>query len=106
MVTSNALTPAFRQGTVNQLNDSAALSGGWLPTGSLTFRLYDPSQTTCARTPAYVFTAAVTGAGTYVTTPGFAATSRGIWRWTVEYSGDGSNTALVTSCGSQPVRVR
>ena len=111
-VTVNKATPRLqataspgsgRVGAV--LNANATLSAGWQPTGSVTFRLYDPSQTTCVGGPAYEFTANVNGAGTYSTVGGFAAALRGNWRWTVEYSGDANNNAVLTGCNATRVRI-
>jgi hypothetical protein len=87
------------------LNANVTLSGGWQPTGTVTFRLYDPSQTTCTGGPAYEFTATVNGAGTYSTVGGFAAALRGNWRWTVEYSGDANNNSVLTGCNATGVRI-
>jgi hypothetical protein len=45
------------------------------------------------------------GAGTYTTGAGFTANVRGIWRWTVEYSGDDNNSARTTACNGARVRI-
>src|SRR5262249_56432928 len=37
-------------GSGNRLNDSATLSGGFNPTGTITFTLFDPSNTAVYRT--------------------------------------------------------
>ncbi len=91
-----------------KLNDSATLSGGQDPGGSVTFYLFSPSQT-CSAWPAnssdYSFTqtVSVSGDGTYGTTGGFTPTSAGTWEWLAVYSGDANNGTSNSSCGSEPV---
>jgi hypothetical protein len=72
--------------------DSAALSfsGGYgTPGGSITFRLYGPSDPTYS-TPLDEQVVAVSGAGTYSTPVGFdpSATGFGVYTWIATYSGD------------------
>jgi hypothetical protein len=82
-------------------NDDATISGGFgTPGGSVTFNLFDPSDATCAGTPAYTQTVSVSGNGTYSTTnTTFLASDEGTWRWQVSYSGDGNNEAAESACG-------
>ena len=87
------------------LNDSATLSGGFNPTGTITFNLYDPDQPACAGTPRHTETVAVTGNGTYSTTAGFAADKVGTWRWVATYSGDSGNNAVTGGCDDEQVTV-
>jgi uncharacterized repeat protein (TIGR01451 family) len=87
------------------LNDSATLSGGFSPTGTITFNLYDPDQPACTGTPRYTETVAVTGNGTYSTTGGFAADKVGTWRWVAAYSGDSGNNAVAGGCDDEQVTV-
>ncbi len=77
--------------------DSATLSAGAIPTGSLTFRLYGPDDRTCVRAPLLTLTRAVAGNGTYTTGP-IAPVPPGIFRWVVGYSGDANNVARSTFC--------
>ncbi len=82
-------------------NDDATISGGFgTPGGTVTFNLFDPSDATCAGTPAYTQTVSVSGNGTYSTTnTTFLASDEGTWRWQVSYSGDGNNEAAESACG-------
>ena len=74
-------------GTV--LTDQATLSGGFNPTGSITFRLYGPNDTNCTGTPVFTSNAiAVNGNGSYTSAPGYAPTAPGVYRWIASYSGD------------------
>ncbi len=85
-------------GTV--LNDTATLSGGSSPTGSVTFKLFPPSDATCAGTAAYTFTDAT---APYATTPGFTSDAAGTWHWTADYAGDANNNPASSGCAAEPV---
>jgi hypothetical protein len=88
-----------------RLNDSSTLSGGYNPTGSITFKLYPPGNTACTGTPAYQQVVTVNGNGTYSTTPGFVSNAVGTWRWTASYSGDANNTPAVSGCNAELVQI-
>ena len=90
-------------GTV--LNDSATLSGGNSPTGTITFNLYAPGDTSCQGTVQYTQGVTVSGNGTYSTTPGFTSTTAGTYNWTATYSGDTYNNSATSSCGSEQVTI-
>jgi hypothetical protein len=94
-------------GIVNSviLNDSAKLSGGYAPGGTITFKLYSPSQTCGTGTPAFTQTVKVSGNGTYVTANKVAAGVSGTWNWTAAYSGDANNAAASSGCGKEKVTV-
>jgi hypothetical protein len=81
-------------------NDSFTLTGGFNATGNVTFSLYDPSDATCAGTPAYTETVALSGfssAATSNTT--FIASDEGTWKWKVVYVGDTNNEGVTLACG-------
>ena len=46
--------------------DTATLSTGINPTGTITFRLYEPADPTCAGTPVFTTSTAVSGGGFYM----------------------------------------
>jgi hypothetical protein len=78
------------------IHDTATLSGGSSPTGTITFALYAASDTTCSTVLA-TGTVAVSGAGNYDSpevTPGDA----GSYQWVASYSGDAGNTSAATTC--------
>ncbi|HUA59585.1 MAG TPA: Ig-like domain-containing protein [Verrucomicrobiae bacterium] len=79
------------------LSDSAVLSGGYNPTGTITFQLFNPGS-------ALVDTeiVSVSGNGTYSTPTGFVSTSPGAYQWQASYSGDGGNLAVGTPLGEEP----
>ena len=82
-------------------NDSATLSGATANAeGSITFKLFSPSDATCAGTPALEQAVNVSGNATYSTTnTTFVASAEGTWRWLVTYSGDGNNEGFTIACG-------
>jgi hypothetical protein len=84
-------------------NDSMTLSGGFNPSGSITFNLYAPTDATCSGTPALTQTVTVaSGDGVYSTTnTTFVASTEGTWRWASSYSGDASNKPATSTCGTE-----
>jgi hypothetical protein len=87
-------------GTV--LNDTATLSGGNSPTGTVTFKLFPPSDSTCSGTP--VFTEA-DASSPYATTTGYTSIVAGTYRWTADYAGDSNNNAVSSGCQDEQVVV-
>jgi uncharacterized repeat protein (TIGR01451 family) len=73
------------------LSDSATISGGDSPTGTVTFSLTAPDGTT-SQVGSGVN---VTGDGTYVPSTTVLATEVGAYSWHVTYSGDGLNNGAV-----------
>jgi hypothetical protein len=86
------------------LRDSATLSGGSTPTGTITFTLYSPSNTAVDTE-----TVTVNGAGTYTTPAGYTmpttGTVTGTYQWVAAYSGDAVNAPATTAVGDEPVVV-
>ena len=81
------------------LSDTARLSGGDDPTGTLTFALYGPHDRSCTRTPAFTSTSGVIGNG-YYRSGSFTPSQAGTYRWVITYSGDNNNQpAGPTGCG-------
>jgi hypothetical protein len=81
------------------VNDTATLSAGNNPTGSITFTLFGPNDTACTATPAFSSVVSVTGNGSYSSGP-FTTASPGTYRWTAGYGGDAGNSAVVSGCGA------
>jgi hypothetical protein len=77
--------------------DTATLSSGAAPTGTLVYKVYGPDNMTCAGSPALIASQPVVGNGTYVSVV-FTAVLAGTYRWTVNYSGDVNNLAASTVC--------
>lgn len=100
-------TPNPTTGTVGvTLNDSATLSGGYSPTGTISFRLFSPTDATCSGTPAFTNTINVlSGNGNYNTSAGFVTNSAGTWRWIASYSGDANNNTASGGCNDEQVTI-
>jgi uncharacterized repeat protein (TIGR01451 family)/choice-of-anchor A domain-containing protein len=89
-------------GSGNTLTDSAMLSGGFNPTGTITFSLFNPSNTAV-----YTDVVTVNGNGTYNTSMGsnpggYLPTVAGTYQWVVTYSGDANNNGASSPLGSEP----
>ena len=81
----------------NTITDQATLSGGFSPSGEIVFRAYGPGDASCG-TSAYEATLPVSNNGPY--SPAGFAPGPGVYRWTVEYKGDGNNEAAVLGCNA------
>ncbi|MGA2211619.1 MAG: hypothetical protein ABSH30_18555, partial [Acidimicrobiales bacterium] len=93
---SETPTPATGiQGT--SFADKVTVSGGSGPTGTLTFNLFGPAQSTCSGTPQATVTTTVHGDGTY-TSPGVYLSTVGNYWWVASYGGDGNNNGSATAC--------
>jgi hypothetical protein len=93
-ISTNASSPIALGG---QISDSATLSGGSLPTGSVTFTAYGPDDATCSSTPANVTTVGISGNGT-VSSTAFAPSAPGTYRFVASYSGDSHNEGVAGAC--------
>jgi hypothetical protein len=86
------------------LSDSAKLASGASPTGTITFRLYDPRGHVV-----YTDHVTVSGNGSYTTAAGdhpggFIAVIAGTYQWVAAYSGDSINKAVSTRKADEPER--
>jgi hypothetical protein len=81
------------------ITDSATLTGGFEAGGQLVFRVFGPNDQTCSTSPKYQETVDVDGDGSY-SPPGFKPAVAGLYRWTVEYGGDGNNQLAGLPCGT------
>ena len=79
--------------TSTVLKDTATLSGGDIPTGTITFTLYNPSGTLVNTE-----TVTVNGDSSYTTPNGYTlptkSTVTGTYQWDAKYSGDGNNNSV------------
>ncbi|MEO6748290.1 MAG: hypothetical protein ABI294_01730, partial [Casimicrobiaceae bacterium] len=80
----------------NAIFDTATLSGGLVPTGTLTFSLYAPGDTTCS-TLLSTSTVAVNGDGSYPSSA-FITLAPGTYLWRAVYSGDTNNAGVAGLC--------
>ena len=79
------------------ISDTATLSNGTLPTGTITFSLYGPDNATCTGVAIFTSAKTVNGNGDYVS-DSFTTTAAGTYRWIAAYSGDGDNAAVSGAC--------
>jgi len=92
-------TQATAAATLGQsISDTATLTTGGSPTGTMTFKLYGPADATCASAPIFTSVVGVNGDGTYASQP-FTPTSVGSYHWVASYSGDTNNNAATGACG-------
>ena len=84
------------------IRDTAVLSRGSSPTGTITFSLYSASDTTCS-TVLDAVTAVVNGDGSYVSPPVTPASS-GSYQWVATYGGDVNNPSVSASCNNPAER--
>jgi Bacterial Ig-like domain (group 3) len=95
-IVTHASGPVVVGGNVT---DTATLSGGVSPTGTITFTLFGPGDATCTGTPVLTSTKAVSsGNGDYTSDP-FSTVATGSYNWVAAYSGDANNAATATNCG-------
>jgi PEP-CTERM motif len=80
------------------LTDIATVSGGYNPTGTITFTLTSPSDSVVDTE-----TVTVDGNGIYATPVGFTTSSAGQYQWEAAYTGDGNNLTEIASL--EPVSV-
>ena len=69
-----------------KLTDTASLTGGYSPAGTITFTLTGPGNTVVDTE-----TVAVTGDSTYTTPSGYLPTAVGTYTWSASYGGDSNN---------------
>jgi hypothetical protein len=96
-ISTTAATPVPAGGNVS---DTATVSGGWYPGGSVTFQMFAPGDPTCA-TPIATETGPVSGGS--ASSGNVAAGGAGTYNWVATYSGDPNNNPVTSPCGSEPV---
>ncbi|HEY5195740.1 MAG TPA: hypothetical protein VIJ51_01800, partial [Solirubrobacteraceae bacterium] len=79
------------------ISDTATLTGGSSPTGTIQFQIFGPDDTTCGKAPIFSSVVAVAGNGTYTASP-FTVLAPGTYRFEASYSGDPSNAAIPATC--------
>src|SRR3954469_18743239 len=79
------------------MHDTATLSGGVNPTGTISFKLYGPDDANCTGPVISTSSRNVTANGVY-TSDNFTPTAGGTYRWIANYSGDANNAATTNGC--------
>jgi hypothetical protein len=83
-------------------SDSATISGGSNPGGSVTFQLFAPGDTAC-QTP--IASQDATLAAGIASSGSVGVGGPGTYNWVATYNGDAANNAVTSPCGSEPVIV-
>ncbi len=78
------------------VNDSIVLTGGYKPTGTVTFRLYGPGDPNCTGAPVFTSTVGVT---TPTVSGAYRPTAAGTYHWVATYNGDPANNGSSGACG-------
>ena len=110
--TAHAASPTlFNQASASgfpagsEIYDTVTLGGGVNPTGTLTFTLFGPDNPTCAGTPIFTATTAVSGNAFYESSR-FRTFAAGTYTWLAAYGGDANNTASPpTPCSTPSAKV-
>jgi hypothetical protein len=98
-----ATTPSGPEPAGGVVSDTATVSGGFHPTGTVTFRLFGPGDTTCT-TPIATRAATLSGGGT-AASGDVTVGAAGTYRWTATYGGDADNNAVTSPCSAEQVTV-
>ncbi|MCW2877517.1 MAG: hypothetical protein JWQ95_1617 [Sphaerisporangium sp.] len=98
-----ATTPSGSEPAGGEVSDTATISGGFHPTGTVTFKLYGPADTTCA-TPMATRTDTLSGSGT-AASGNVTIGAAGTYRWAATYSGDANNNSVTSPCSAEQVTV-
>jgi uncharacterized repeat protein (TIGR01451 family) len=80
------------------VTDTATVSGGFSPFGTVTFKLYGPGDATCSTTAVFTWTSQLTN-GT-ATSGAFTPSVTGTYRWTTSYPGDDNNSPVSGPCNA------
>lgn len=91
----------------NSVYDIATLSGGYNPTGTVTFYYSTSSGPSCASSATLVSAISVSGDGTYGSASLSSATftATGNYYWYAVYSGDSNNIGSSSPCSAEPLIV-
>ncbi len=111
-VTINKATPAINtsqqpaSATVGStVADQATVTGGYSPTGTVTFNLYSSATTQNSSTLVYtVANVALNGSGV-ATSPGYTTTATGTDYWVATYNGNSNNNSVNSAPTAEPVTI-
>jgi hypothetical protein len=80
--------------------DTATLSAGTAPTGTITFSLYGADDRLCDNPPIFTSVAPVAGNGPYTSGSFTPPADQSAYRWVASYSGDANNTPVADVCNA------
>jgi uncharacterized repeat protein (TIGR01451 family) len=81
------------------IHDTATLSGGHTPTGTITFHVFSTASCRTALSSFVTHGVTVKGTGKY-TSASATPTAAGTYFWTASYSGDAANSGVTAPCGA------
>ena len=84
--------------TGSPIHDTATLSGGFDPTGSITWTVYSASDTACSTPLATEGPVTVVSGQSAYTSPDYTPANAGTYQWVATYSGDANNVSASTKC--------
>ena len=99
---STTQSPGGTVGTV--VFDTAFVTGGNNPSGTVTFNLYGPTDTGCNAAPVFTSADNPLQAGK-AASASFTPTTPGTYQWVATYNGDDGNLTAVSGCGDEPVSI-
>jgi len=92
-------------GTIGvSVSDTATVSGGHNPTGTVTFQLFGSGDSTCSGTPVFISSNQPLSGGS-AASGSFTPTTTGTYEWVATYNGDDGNLTAVSGCGDEPVTI-
>ena len=99
-VTTQATPTATLGQPISDTATVSGISGGPVPTGTVTFAAYGPNDATCAGAAAFTSSAQPLGGGPPPTASSgnFTPSAAGTYRWIASYSGDVNYSPVTTSC--------
>ena len=98
LVTPTLVTQASASAALGgTISDTATLSGGSNPTGTITFNLYGPDDATCSGASVFVSAVPVTGNAAH-NSGNFSPSAAGTYRWVASYGGDSNNQPVSGAC--------
>ena len=80
------------------VSDTATLSGGFSPTGTISFKAYGPDDDDCSGSAVYTTSVSVSGNKSYGPVS-FVPDAAGTYHWIASYSGDANNESASGACG-------
>jgi hypothetical protein len=78
------------------ISDTATLTGGSTPTGTVTFNVYGPNNPNCTGAPAFTVNGVVQANAT--ATVSVNPVQAGTYRWIASYNGDSYNNSVAGAC--------
>ena len=98
-----ATTPSAGGAVGTSISDTATVSGGYTPTGNVTFNLFDNPADTRTGTPLFTGPAALNAGWRHLGE--FSATAVGTVHWMATYNGDGNNASVTSGRTAEPVTI-